>query len=161
VKNNAAFALILLAFAGFARASDIDIVSANTPQTYALSSIVWKQLRWAPAAGALVASITFSNYEYSSRFDQRDEQRFDFAFPGITLDRGSGIFYARDSSGKSIPVAKRTHELFFPAIALLPGAQIAIIKNSGKVKVELTASSQPIPGGRWVERSRQQILPGF
>ena len=161
VKKTAALAFILLGVAGFARASDITIVSPNTARTYAFSTIIWKQLRWMPDAGALVASITFSNYEYVTGVEPRDDERFDFAFPGITLDRASGIFYAHDPSGKSIPVARRSHALFFPVIALLPGGQIAISKISGKVTAKLTANSEPIPGERWVERDQAQVLPGF
>jgi len=161
VKRIVAFAFILLAYGGLLRASAVAIASPDTAQTYAFSTIIWKQLRWEPAAHMLVASITFSNYEYVSSFEPREDERFDFAFPGVTFDRATGIFYARDHLGKSIPVAELKHEWFFPVIALLPDARISIYKRSGKVKVELTADSEPIPGERWVERDEAQVLPGF
>ena len=161
MRKVVAFAFLLLALGGLLRASAVTIASPTKGQTQAFSTILWKQLRWDPAARALIASVTFSNYEYVSQDEPREDDRFDFVFPGITLDEASGIFYARDPSGESIPVARRTHVLFFPVIQLLPGGQVSILKVSGKVTAELTASSTPIPGERWVEHDRQQVLPGL
>jgi len=161
MKKMLAFAFLSLAYGGLLRASAVTITSPDTAQTYAFSTVIWKQLRWEPAANTLVASITFSNYEYATQVEPRVDERFDFAFPGITFDRATGIFYAHDPLGRSIPVAELKHELFFSVIALLPDAKISIYKHSGKVKVELIADSAPIPGERWVERDDEQFLPGF
>ncbi len=161
MKKIAALALIFLAYGDLLRASAVTILSPDTAQTYAFSTIIWKQLRWAPGAGALVASITFSNFEYATRGEPRVDERFDFEFPGITFDRAKGVFYARNGSGGSIPVAEIEHTLFFPVITLLPEARISIYKRSGKVKVELTADSEAMPGERWVEKEEQEFLPGL
>jgi hypothetical protein len=161
MRKMLASALVLLFCGGALEASELSILSPDTAQTFSFGSIIWKQLRWTPGAGALVASITFSNYEYASRVEPREDDRFDFAFPGITFDRASGVFSAHDHSGASIPVAFLRKEWFFSTIVLEPNAQIVLHKQSGKVRVELVASSEPIRGERWVERDEQQILPGF
>ncbi len=160
MQRTAAVTFILFSFLGRLGADEMRIMSPDSGQTFSFSSVNWKQLRWAAGSQSLIASITFSNYEYVSRVEPREDDRFDFPLPGVTFDRATGVFSAHDHS-RSIPVAILRREWFFSTIVLLPGAQIVIHKQSGKVRVELVASTEPIRGERWVERDEQQIVPGF
>jgi len=126
--------------------------SPETAQTYADSSILWHQLRWLPRPQMLVASITFSNLDYASKIEPRQDERFDFSFPGVRFDARDGTYYVRGAHGERIGVAALRQEFIGRGIALLPGAQINVFKRSGVVHVVLLAGETPIAGSHWVEK---------
>jgi hypothetical protein len=106
-------ALAACAAAGFtplAGATPVAIHSPQTAQTYADASILWHQLRWLSKSQTLVASITFSNLNYASKAEPRQDERFDFALPGVKFDATNGTFYVIGSAGERIPVAAKQHD---------------------------------------------------
>ena len=148
-------ALAAGAVAGFtplAQAMPVAIHSPQTAQTYADASILWHQLRWLPKSQTLVASITFSNLNYASKAEPRQDERFDFALPGVKFDATNGTFYVMGSGGERIPVAAKQRDPLGYSIRVLPGAQMEVLERSGLVHVTLLAGSAPVSGSRWMER---------
>ncbi len=144
--------VLVLSWAALLQAEGAVIHSPNTAQTYAFHSIQWEQLRWLPDQQQLVASITFSNLNYDSRAEPRQDERFDFALPGVTLDPGSGVFFVIGRHGERIPVARRLSTLIGSEIKLLPGAKIDIHSKEGQISVDLL-TNQPNTDPQWFEQN--------
>ena len=142
----------LLALAGplFLHAADVIIVSPDSAQTYAYSSIIWRSLRW---DGRLKADITFSNQNYASCDEPRDDESFTFEFPKVALDAKSGTFFARSICGKHVPVARLKKQMFCETIRPAPGTMFYVLKKSGRVKVALIATNKQQFCWHWFERN--------
>lgn len=127
--------------------------SPETAQTYAdNNSILWHQLRWLPASRELVATITFSNFNYVSRVEPRHDETFNFPIPGVKLSARDTTFCITGAQGEIIPVATLQHGLLGPNVQLLPTARMLVTNRSGCVAVQLIANETPLAGNRWVER---------
>lgn len=101
-------AVFLLVAAGLARAETLVVRSPDHAQTHAFSSILERRLRQFPKSGVLAASITFSNVGYYSRIERREDERFDFTFPGVRFDAAAGLFYlATRGGGGPAPIRVR------------------------------------------------------
>jgi hypothetical protein len=137
-------------WAGVARSPDVGHVDAFDRMTD-------HQLRWVPAEGGLVASVTFSNVDFVSREEPRRDYQEDFYLPGIRLDARNGVFYDADG----VAVAVRRREMIGSEIRLLPGARIWIANRSGRVSLALTATSAPRSGLRWVESDQVEFPPNW
>lgn len=129
----------------------IEIESPNTGQTYAKHTVVWKQLRWIPRSGGLVASISFNNDPYADQDDPPKQERFDFLLPGVTFDSASGVFSAKDETGEMVQVAKIKKSWLGKSIELLPTTTIEIISKQGAIRIKLTTSAISHSGERWQE----------
>ena len=145
-------AWVAVGIAPLAMADSVAIRSPQTAQTHADSSILWHQLRWLPGSQTLVASITFSNLNYVSTDEPRDDERFDFSLPGVKFDSKDETFYVAGAHGERIPVAAMQRDLIGYSIKVLPGAQVDVFKRSGSVHVTLVAGNSPLSGGRWMEK---------
>lgn len=135
-----------------ATANPTAVRSPETAQTYADSSILWHQLRWLPGPQMLVASITFSNLNYASKDEPRQDERFDFSLPGVKFEARDGTYYVFGAHGERIGVATLQRQLIGRSIVLLPGAQMNVFKRSGLIHVVLVAGETPIAGSHWVEK---------
>ncbi len=131
--------------------------SPDVAHTDAFGRMIDHQLRWIQSEDVLVASVTFSNVDFVSRTEARQDERFDFYLPEIRLDAKTAIFY--DTSG--VPVASLRREIIGSEIHLLPGAKISITNRSGTVHLTLTATDAPRGGLRWVQRDQEGILPNW
>ncbi|HEY2343394.1 MAG TPA: hypothetical protein VGH90_10210 [Chthoniobacteraceae bacterium] len=134
-----------------APAEAVTIESPNVGKTAVYNSIGWHQLRWIADRRLLVASMTFDNRDYESSEVRREEDRVDFAFPGVSLDPASGVFYATEGHER-VEVAAIHRGWFGKEIRLAPGARIETTMRAGKVRAALTANSDPVKGPQWAER---------
>src|SRR5207249_192754 len=107
---------VFAAFSSLSHAATAIVVSPDSAQTFSYSCILDKQLRLSPNGSDLIASITFSNYQYASIMEPRCDERFSFEFPGVTFDRASGVFFARGEHGLRVPVAALQRELIGKSI---------------------------------------------
>ena len=146
----ALFLAALLTSCASAFAGVTAIASPHHPQTFAYGEVIWHQLYVPYGNGELVARITFSNLPYAGDDEPRRDESFDFRFPGVRLDPAQRTFFARNRSGKLIPVARFRNDIF-DGIDLASGAKIYLLKKSGRVTAVLTASDHPRSGSRWIE----------
>ena len=157
--------VIFLVTKGLAVAGAISVTSPDRARTFAYGEMVWHQLYSARAGGELAARITFSNLPYVGDNEPRQEEPFDFRFPGVRLDAAQGTFFARGARGERIPVAQFRGDPACGWIDLLPGAKIYLLKASGRVTALLTATDFPRGGQRWLEMddnfSLQNLLIGL
>jgi hypothetical protein len=122
-------------------ANTVKIVSPDTAQTYTYSSVTWRSFHWDAAQQQFTARITFSNYQYVSHDELLDEESYNFEFPGVKFDPGTGTFFAKGSNGRHVAVAELSKDLIGQSIKPLPGTVIHVLKQSGKVVVILTGSN--------------------
>ncbi len=150
---------------GLAIAGAISVTSPDHARTFAYGEMVWHQLYPARGCGQLAARITFSNLPYAGDNEPRQDEAFDFRFPGVRLDAAKRAFFARGTRGERIPVARFRGNPNCGWIDLLPGAKIYLLKESGRVSALLTATDFPRGGLRWVEMddnfSLQNLLSGL
>ena len=139
---------VIFAANASALAGVISIASPNHPQTFTYGEMIWHELYVVPTSGELAARITFSNRPYVGDDTPRTDEPFDFHFPGVRLDSGRGMFFARSSHRELIPVA---HIRQFQWIDLAPGAKIYLLKDHGRVTATLTATDFPRGGIRWIQ----------
>ena len=143
----------------------ISVTSPDRARTFAYGEMVWHQLYSARAGGELAARITFSNFPYVGDKEPRQDDPFDFRFPGVRLDAARRVFFARGSRGERVPVARFRGDPACSWIDLLPGAKIHLLKKSGRVTALLTATDFPRGGLQWVEMddnfSLQNLLIGL
>lgn len=125
------------------------ITSPDHAQTFAYSEMIWRQLSVDPASGVLIARITFSNLPYVSDNEPRTDEAYDFRFPGVLVDRNNRVLWARADHGEQITVARIQGG---GSVDLSAGAKIYLLKKSGRVTAILTATDQPRPGLRWIQR---------
>ena len=145
-----------------APADAIRITSPNHPQTFSYGEMIWHQLYLERTSGELVVRITFSNRPYVGDDTPREDEPFDFHFPGVQFDSARGIFFARSDHGQFIPVARLREGLACGWIDLAPGAKMYLVKDNGRVTATLTATDFPRAGIRWIQMdnnfSLQNIL---
>jgi len=143
-------------------ADAISITSPNHAQTFAYCSMISHQLYRDCSAGELVARITFSNLPYYDDDQPRQDESFDFYFPGVQFNSARQTFFARSRRGELIPVARLRQGLAYGWVDLAPGVKIYLVKESGRVTATLTATTRPRLGTRWVQMdnnfSLQNIL---
>ena len=94
---------------------------------------------------ALTATITFSNVNYVSSIEPRDDEERTFALPDVKYDAARGVF-----SKNGIAVATMKQGLFGKQINLAPGAKIMALDNHGMISLMLVASNERITGDHWV-----------
>ena len=142
-------------------ADGISITSPEHPQTFPYGEVIWRQL-YVRSGGELAARITFSNLPYAGDDNPRRDEAFDFRFPGVQFHPAQRAFFARSRHGELIPVARFRNGLIYGWIDLAPGTKIYLLKESGRVTINLTATNYPRAGTRWVQTdnnfSLQNIL---
>src|SRR4051812_47149884 len=79
---------------------------SDVPQ---FSTITWKQLRYVPGTGSLIAALTFSNQNYVSDIEPRRDERFDFIFSGVHFDPASRTYFIATKGGHRKVVAEVRH----------------------------------------------------
>ena len=129
----------------------VSVISPDHARTYAYGAVTWRQLYLEGTRGELGARITFSNYPFADSNDPRNDQPFDFRFPGIHVDFTKRAFVATGRRGESIPVAWFRGNPSRGWIKLAPNAKIYLLKESGHVTATLTATNYPRGGERWIE----------
>jgi hypothetical protein len=139
-------------------ADAVSITSPNHARTYAYGSVTWRQLYLVRTRGELAARITFSNEPFADANEPRNDQPFDFHFPGIHVDSARRAFVARGRLGELIPVAWFRGDPSCGWIKLAPNAKIYLVKESGRVSATLTATSYPRGGERWIELDNNYSL---
>ncbi len=146
-------------------AGGISVTSPDRARTFAYGEMVWHQLYSARAGGELAARITFSNFPYVGDKEPRQDDPFDFRFPGVRFDAAQHVFFARGARGERVPVARFRGDPACGWIDLLPGAKIYLLKKSGRVTALLTATDFPRGGIQWIEMdencSLQNLLIGL
>src|SRR6188474_39552 len=118
---------IFLVANGSAIAGAISVTSPDRARTFAYGEMVWRQLYSTAAGGELAARITFSNLPYVGDNESRQDEPFDFRFPGVRFDAAQGAFFARGARGERIPVARFRGDPACGWIDLLPGAKIYLL----------------------------------
>src|SRR5919205_1235477 len=88
-----------------AMADGVSITSPDHARTYAYGAVTWHQLYLERTRGELAARITFSNWPFADANEPRNDEPFDFRFPGIHVDFAGHAFVATGRRGKFIPVA--------------------------------------------------------
>src|SRR5215510_9777135 len=134
-----------------AMADAVSITSPNHARTYAYGAVTWHQLYLERTRGELAARITFSNWPYAGDDQPRVDEPFDFRFPGVHVDFARHAFVATGRRGEFIPVAWFRGGPSCGWIKLAPNAKIYLLKESGRVRATLTATSYPRGGERWIE----------
>ena len=99
---------IFLLTNGSAVAGATSVTSPDRARTLRHGEVVWHQLYSSRAGGELAARITFSNLPYVGDNEPRQEEPFDFRFPGVRLDAAQGTFFARGARGERIPVSTQS-----------------------------------------------------
>ena len=132
-------------------ADAICITSPNHPQTFTYGAMIWHELYLQCTAHELAARITFSNVPYAGDDEPRRDESFDFRFPGVQFDSARRAFFMNSRHGERVLVARFRNNPSLRWIDLVPGAKIYLLKQSGRVRVTLTATCYPRAGIRWVE----------
>src|SRR5260370_42248276 len=132
-------------------ADPISITSPDHAQTFAYGEMIWHQLYLERKGGELAARITFSNLPYAGDDEPRRDESFDFRFPGVQFDPARRAFFVGGRHRQPIPVARFRDDPAFGWGDLAPGAQISLLKESGRVTATLTATDYPRVGMRWIQ----------
>jgi len=143
MKKQLLAVLLVIAAVGGLQAGQTVVASPDKTQVKAFSDITHPMLRW--SGNALTATITFSNVNYVSSIEARDDEERTFVLPGVKYDSASGVF-----SRNGIPVATMKQGLFGKQINLAPGARIMALDSHGMISLMLVASNEPITGDHWV-----------
>ena len=131
--------------------SEVVLTSPDHARTFAYGEMVWHQLTFDPRTHALTARITFSNLPYAGSPEAREDEAFDFGFPGTHADLTARTIFVRDRHGKQIIIARFQGNPAQGWIDLTSEAKMFLIKKSGHVTAVLTATSAPRPGMRWIQ----------
>jgi hypothetical protein len=144
------FALLALAV-HCAYGQSVEIVSPNKADTFAYGAAISHQIERDRFTNEMIARVTFSNYLYAGDREPRQDETFDFVFPGLHFDAARNEFVARTRHRVGIPIAALHPNFPCAGYKLGPNAQIILVKQSGRVTAVLNAASQPQAGGRWVQ----------
>jgi hypothetical protein len=140
-------AMCIAAAIGGLQAAPVVVASPDKANVMVFSEILNQNLHWNAGTHTLIAGMTFSNLNYVSRTEARQDQDVYFNFPGVRYDQASGTFY---KSGSGIPLATAKPGLFGSEITLAPGARIITLDDHGKLTAMLVAGRDPVIGSHWV-----------
>ena len=144
-----AAAIVSAAFLTNVQAAEKVIESPQQPSTLSFYTLDNDHLRALPD-GELAASVTFSNVDYVSTLEPRDDERYDFVFPGVSYDPANGSYFVREGRER-IPVATVSKGLIGSRIKLAPGARIIVKVKDGRADVALDANDHPVGRPHWVD----------
>ena len=155
----------LLGLATTAKSANVVIASPDHARTFAYGEIAWHQLSVDPTTHDLIARVTFSNVSYAGGTEPRDDESFDFRFPGTRLDRENRTVFVRNRHGEQMTVARFRGDPTNGWVDLTSAAKVYFLKESGRVTAILTATNEPRPGMRWIQMddnwSLQNLVAGL
>jgi len=142
---------ILFGLMTSAKCASVVIASPDHARTFAYGEIIWHQLSVNPTTNDLTARVTFSNVSYAGGTEPRDDESFNFRFPGTRLDRENRTVFVRHRHGEQMVIARFRGDPTKGWVNLTAAAKIYFLKESGRVTAILTGTSDPRPGMRWIE----------
>ncbi|MEI8315501.1 MAG: hypothetical protein WCG79_08635 [Verrucomicrobiota bacterium] len=140
-------------------AAHVKLLSPDAAQTYAIGWVVDHSFAWNAQTRQFGAYLQFNN---RSATKWREEESFRFVFPEVKFDATNRTFYATDAHNQPVPIAELRTGWLGRSIVPAPGTTVLIANEHGKVRLVLTASSEP--KGRntsvacWIERSDAWVL---
>ena len=149
------FSLVLSALT--VEAAPIKLLSPDTAQTFAVGWLVDHQFTWNARTGQFCADLRFSD---RSATKSRTEESFRFVFPEVKFDETNRTFYVATSQEQPVPIAQLRKGWLGSSIVPAPGTSVLVANEGGKVRLVLTANSNPShrPASVWVERSDAWVL---
>ena len=150
---------LCLAGAVAVEAAHVKLLSPDSAQTYAVGWLVDHNFTWNARTGQFGAALQFSD---RSATKWREEESFRFVFPEVKFDATSRTFYALASDNQRVPIAQLRDRWLGHEIVPVPGAQVLIANEHGKIRLVLMADSDRSGRGGvascWVERSDAWVL---
>jgi hypothetical protein len=116
---------VLLASIVPALPSEVRLLSPDHARTYAFGEVVAHQLF--VDGNVLAARITFSNVSYVTKMEPRQNEAFDFRFPGTRFDPAARTFYVSSRRTGKVAVAITYPGWLDEAVTLSPGSKIYVL----------------------------------
>ena len=142
-----------------AEAAHVKLLSPDTAQTYAVGWVVDHSFTWNARTKQFSAYLQF-NDQSAPRW--HEEESFQFCFPEVKFDTTNRTFYVMNNDNQRVSVAELRTGLFGQSIVPAPGTTVLIANEHGKVRLVLTADSDPKDRGAytscWIERSDAWVL---
>ena len=149
------FSLLLSALT--LEAAPVKLLSPDTAQTFAIAWLVDHQFTWNARTKQFCADLRFSE---RSATKWSAEESFRFVFPEVKFDETNRTFYVAIGQEQPVPIAQLRKGWLGPSIVPAPGTSVLVANEGGKVRLILTADSNPQhrPASVWIERSDAWVL---
>lgn len=145
-----------------AKVVKVQIISPETPQSWAYGDMDDHKLVWDAAKKEFRAQLVFSPGAYAEEQSAvTNRETYDCPFPGVRFDEASQLFIAKTKKGTDVPLAKRIKVVFGTQIVLLPTSRVTIYNFRGKLVVELSGTTdQAYATGtnKWIVRPQGWYL---
>ena len=137
-----------------AEAAHVKLLSPDTAQTYAVGTLVDHSFTWNAQTGQFGACLLFNDRSVTK---WHEEEACRFVFPEVKFAATNRTFYALDGNNQPVPVAQLRNHWLGQSIVPVPGTTVLIANEHGKVRLVLTADTDPQRRGAfapcWIERS--------